>query len=386
MLTLPNRAAWLMTGNNPNMTTEMARRCLRIRIDPRRDRAWQRDPLQFKHPKLKAWTLANRGDLIHAIHVLVNAWLAAGKPDGKGSMGSFEDWASVIGGILGVAGVPGFLECLDEMYRQADPDAEAWKEFVSTWWGEFADTPRKVSELNELCERENLLASLRGDRSLRSQEIRLGLALNSTRDRMFGDLRIATVENAKYSKGGRLYRLVREEDDPSDEPYRNPQAELFPEKPENHVSNAESTSECGCCADDVRMLKSQHPHIASPETPMTSETSADVCGCLDGSYACTRARYIEYKQVDRACAHAHAHEGSPKTSANIRSDVDGHSATQTASSGYPSADDRVSSPPNIPQSSAQHPLNAGNGGTGCVSLARAPDSRGEAWEDPNYVE
>lgn len=390
MLTLPNRAAWLMTGNNPNMTTEMARRCLRIRIDPRRDRAWQRDPLQFKHPKLKAWTLAHRGDLIHAIHVLVNAWLAAGKPDGKGSMGSFEDWAGVIGGILGVAGVPGFLECLDEMYRQADPDAEAWKEFVSTWWGEFADTPRKVSELNELCERENLLASLRGDRSLRSQETRLGLALNAMRDRMFGNLRIAAAENAKYAKGGRLYQLVLNDDDTSREPHRNSQTELFAEEPEKHVSDADSPVECGPCADVVRTFETKGPHIASPETPMTSETSLDECGRVrtfspvPRVYA--RAHCIEYKQVDRACAHVHAHGGSLQTSANVRTDNDNHPVTKAESMGCTSADVGESSHPKVRTTSALGPHWPENRNTDGDTLARAPDSRGEAWEDPNYVE
>jgi hypothetical protein len=80
-----------------------------------------------------------------------------------------------------------------------------------------------------------------------------------------------------------------------------------------------------------------------------------VCGCLDQSHAYTRARYIEYKQADRACAHVHAHEGSPKTSASIRSDMDGHSATQYASRCYASADDHVSRPQDIRTTSAQHP-------------------------------
>ena len=108
---------------------------------------------------------------------------------------------------------------------------------------------------------------------------------------------------------------------------------------------------CGCLNPNIRTLQVFILQLFTKPI----RTSADVCGCLDQSHAYARARHREYKQVDRACAHAHAHERSPKTSANIRSDMDVRSATQSASRCYASADDRASPPRNIPQSSAQHP-------------------------------
>ena len=47
MVTVPNNALWLMTGNNPKLSDEMSRRCVRARIDPRVDRPWLR--AKFKH-------------------------------------------------------------------------------------------------------------------------------------------------------------------------------------------------------------------------------------------------------------------------------------------------------------------------------------------------
>jgi putative DNA primase/helicase len=44
------RCLWLMAGNNPTMTTEIARRMVRIRMDARVDRPWQRPTHQFRHP------------------------------------------------------------------------------------------------------------------------------------------------------------------------------------------------------------------------------------------------------------------------------------------------------------------------------------------------
>jgi hypothetical protein len=107
MLTLPNRALWLITGNNPALSMEIARRCVRIRIDPRVDRPWRRSG--FKHPVVVEWARENRCRLVQAILVIVRAWLAAGQPTSDQRLGSFERWAAVVGGILDVVGIPGFL-------------------------------------------------------------------------------------------------------------------------------------------------------------------------------------------------------------------------------------------------------------------------------------
>jgi len=411
MLTLPNHAVWLMTGNNPSMTTEMARRCLRIRIDPRRDRAWQRDATTFRHPDIKEWTVTNRGRLIHAVHVLVKAWLATGKPAGHSSMGSFEKWARVIGGILEVAGVPGFLECLDEMYRQADPEAESWHEFVAAWWDEFADTPRKVSELNSMCEQDELLTDLRGDRTVRSQEIRLGIALNTMRDRVFGDLRVCLVSDVKQDKGGRLYKLVREDNVPFKPQPRNGQTTLTFTNPEKPVQDTQNGSVSGCFPDVFRMLEPKHPEVTSPVSLSGSDDASDGFRMFrmfePVSRTCDRARNIvntvtnSYTVTSRA--HACAHEEPAKTSGTSgKSPVEAENriATSTAAASCEIPDVEASSPLNIRQTSGQHPddrkreeappaARATPEGGGAPHLQRpraAPPGSGEAWEDPDYVE
>ena len=306
MLTLPNRALWMMTGNNPNVSTEISRRCLRIRIDPRRDRAWQRDPGEFKHPKLKSWTLANRGNLIHAVHTLVNAWIAAGKPEGSGSMGSFEEWVAVMGGILHVANVPGFLECLDEMYRQADSDGEEWRAFVSAWWDEYADTPQAVSTLNAVCENSSLMIALRGDGSIRSQESRLGRALNTARDRVFGSHRILAVDDVKYSKGRRFYSVIpMNNDGPGG--FRGGaggQCDLRFQDNDPTRSTSAGSPECRHGADMVQTLGDRSLHFTSADVSTVSEDTkpgADMCRLVPAPHACAHAHacaHIEIKGVD----------------------------------------------------------------------------------------
>ena len=188
MVTVPNDAVWMMTGNNPRLDMELARRCIRIRILSKSERPHLEGG--FKYDPLNEWMLANRAVLVRAVLVLVRAWLAAGRPPSKRRLGSFERWTQTVGGILDNAGIPGFLDNLEELYEAADAEGDAWREFVSTWWDEAGDYPQKVVDLNDLCERKDLLTSLRGDGSPRSQQTRLGSGLVKKRDRVFAGKRI----------------------------------------------------------------------------------------------------------------------------------------------------------------------------------------------------
>jgi len=202
---VPNLALWLMTGNNPKLTGDMPRRCVRIRIDPKIDRPWKR--AGFRHPDLVGWIRENRPRLVRAVIVLVKAWLAAGRPLHTVRLGSYEAWSATIGGILQAAGIPGFLESLDELYDAADSEGQEWRRFTAAWWEAFEAEPKKVSELNELCEREGLMLDLRGDRSERSQQTRLGNALHNRRDQVFDRYRIVKVDPQTKHKGAAMYAL-----------------------------------------------------------------------------------------------------------------------------------------------------------------------------------
>lgn len=203
MLTVPNKAMWMLTGNNPKLAKDIARRSVRIRIDPKVDRPWMRTA--FKHDPILSWAKENRDRLVHAALVLVQAWLAAGRPLSHERLGSFEHWAAVMGGILNVVAVPGFLGNLDELYANADVDGEAWREFVLAWWEEHGSNVAHVADLTNLCAREDLMPQVRGDGSPLSQQSRLGRALLSARDRVFGDIQIVVANQDRKKRT--LYAL-----------------------------------------------------------------------------------------------------------------------------------------------------------------------------------
>jgi hypothetical protein len=62
---------------------------------------------------------------------LDKAWIAAGCPEPKGIKlpGGFEEYGRVIGGILEVAGIKGFLGNTDEFYESSDATEGIFKEF-----------------------------------------------------------------------------------------------------------------------------------------------------------------------------------------------------------------------------------------------------------------
>jgi hypothetical protein len=203
---LPNRAVWLISANNPTLTLEIARRCIRIRVEPAGDRPWERR--NFKHWPLKHWVLDNRAALVHAILTLVQAWLSRGRPQGKRTLGSFEHWASTIGGILDVAGIPGFLDNTAELYEAADVEGQEWREFTGAWWKEHGATPVTAKALLEMATSNELLPYVLGGKNERSQAIRLGKGLMGNRNRIYGDYRIKA---AHVSHNQRLWSLERVE-------------------------------------------------------------------------------------------------------------------------------------------------------------------------------
>ena len=111
---------------------------------------------------------------------------AAGKPRGTPSLGSYEPWSKVMGGILEVAGIPGLLSNRDRVYRQADEEVMVWEEFVAVWWQACADKLVAVEQLFGLATRGRLLAEVWGGRTEQGGRIGFGKALSQMRDRMVG--------------------------------------------------------------------------------------------------------------------------------------------------------------------------------------------------------
>jgi len=198
---------WLMTANNPTFSTEMIRRTLRIRIAPTVDRPWERAAAEFAHPELLAWADEQRGALVAAALTLVRAWVVAGMPPGTETMGSYEQWARVIGGIFAVAGVPGLLANRDEQYELADSEGGKWRALVAAWWETHQHHAVGVSDLFALANEMDGFDFGKG--SDRAQQISFGRQLGKQRGRVYDGFTVALAGKKQRLNQWRLVPTQR---------------------------------------------------------------------------------------------------------------------------------------------------------------------------------
>jgi hypothetical protein len=204
MIRVPVRVVFVFTGNNPTMSREVARRMVMTRLDAKTENPWLRSG--FLHNPILPWVAANRGDLLWAFLVLVQNWVALGRPRSKATKGSFEEWSAVVGGILEAAGIPGFLANEADFFDRSDTETAAWKEFVRLWWAKHQRRPVGVSDLYDLAEEHEVLLDQLGGTNERSQKSRLGKQLVHRIGRIVAGKRIAMASEDGHVKVNR-YQL-----------------------------------------------------------------------------------------------------------------------------------------------------------------------------------
>jgi len=230
------------------------------------------------------WVRANRARIVAACLSLCQAWIAAGRPRGTRSIGSYESWAQTLGGVLEVAGIQGFLGNLDEMMEASDGEGGVWRSFVSAWWDRFGTAEVGAGDLYELaltCEPPLPL----GFGNDRSQRIRLGKALGRVRDRIFRIRQLSVrVEGSGTHQGAQRWRLALDEKIGTDK-----HSQHSP-RPTGSV-NVVNVGEC---------LKSNiHGEIPHEIKPI--DEVGECRECFSNAYTC-------------ACARAYAIEGPAKHS------------------------------------------------------------------------
>lgn len=202
----PVRCAWALTANNPMLSTELARRSIRIRLDSKTDRPWERE--EFRHKELMGWVDESRGELIWAGLTITRSWISSGCLSYSGkSLGSFEAWSRIIGGILDHIGVEGFLGNLSEFYDIADTEGATWRNFVEGWWDQFGSERVGAAVLFAMAASTEGMDLGHGNEN--SQKMVFGRALAKQRDRVIGEY---TIKSAGTSKRLAQWRLIPQKD------------------------------------------------------------------------------------------------------------------------------------------------------------------------------
>ena len=201
------RATWIGSANNARLCPDMVSRTLKIRINPRMAEPADRE---FKSG---AWTYIteNRAEVLSALVTMVECWKAAGKPEFTERKHRFNRWSRVMGGILQVAGIPGFLDNLKSERSHNDTWRVAWSGLVRVWFSAHGEEPITAKQVLELARKEcdDFMALLGTKEELQAQN--MGKLFSKQRDVVFavdevGEFSIER-QNQKTNKGV-MWKLV----------------------------------------------------------------------------------------------------------------------------------------------------------------------------------
>jgi hypothetical protein len=144
---LPVMCVWVGTGNNPTLHQEIARRSIRCQLDAGVEQPWLGRTFQISN--LKDWLREHRPEMVWAVLTIIRSWLVAGQPKAAKTVGMFESYCQVVGGILEHAGIEGFLGDGAFVASGEDLQTEAERWFITLWWARFKDSNVRVTDLLE---------------------------------------------------------------------------------------------------------------------------------------------------------------------------------------------------------------------------------------------
>lgn len=220
-------AGWILTANNPRFSREIAERSVRIRLDGNRARPSQRG--DWRHPDLEGWVAANRGALVWSALTMIQAWVAAGRPQApkcpNDQRHRLSDWFRVMAGIhhvnsparrdppMFLANQPEFLDLHDD-----HDDHEELCTVLATWWETFGDGDVTTGDVAKLAIRlpgtsipVTAVSLIVGDNpkigdSERSMNTALAAQLRALHDQILCDRWKITIPNRTLS-GRKLWSL-----------------------------------------------------------------------------------------------------------------------------------------------------------------------------------
>jgi hypothetical protein len=199
------RCVWAMTTNNAHVSEDFARRCVTVRLDSRTERP---DLRRFKR-NIYEDIRDNRRRYVLACLTIIAHWadaqMAGGathggtansdsgtaSSEGATVMSSYPAYCQVLGGILEMAEVPGFLANVEETRRKAAPDAEILRAFFNATHERFGSDPWKAKQAFDALsedQKEDLATIIPGKAEALAHN--LGRKLGQHVDRIFDGLRL----------------------------------------------------------------------------------------------------------------------------------------------------------------------------------------------------
>lgn len=142
-----NTTTMVLNGNNNELVTDMANRCVPIRLEtPYTDLS--RRPA-FRHAKIGDVALERRPELLGAIVGAVQGWIESGKPSPPRTLTGYEPWSHVVGGIMEHLGYPEWLTNAAQFREDSDPFETAASRFLEAMRPRGKFFPREALVVGE---------------------------------------------------------------------------------------------------------------------------------------------------------------------------------------------------------------------------------------------
>jgi putative DNA primase/helicase len=221
LVTVPNAALFFATGNNLLLIDDMPRRAVIGRLDARTERSELRE---FETEDPVVTLKRERPRYVAAALTVLRAFIAAGGPEQRKQLGSFEEWSRLVRDALIWVGEPDPVHTMERV-REQDPQRAALAAVLEQW---NAIVGTKRASAKELIDhaiefdpknrgldvrrfrypefREALLAVAGDAGNINSR--RLGKWLSTNKDRIVNSLRIIADGTTEGIARYRLQRLV----------------------------------------------------------------------------------------------------------------------------------------------------------------------------------
>lgn len=233
---IPIECSFILTGIRPKFTAELTNRFSLVELLPSCAEPGKRTG--WRHANLDSYVAANRGAILGALLVLVQNWIAKGRPRARYApiVGRFESYTEVIGGILESAN-PHWITWLHNRDRLADVSRDetegGWVELFAAWLSHMkggigSGGAMQAAELAALAETHQIdvdAGRVKGGEEYQYNVRSFGKALGRLIDRVFevedhGTLRL--VQSRTKSDGKYPWYLERVQTRPQPAPVEAP--------------------------------------------------------------------------------------------------------------------------------------------------------------------
>lgn len=211
VIDITSKELLLATGNSVYLSKEIARRTVKIILRTDEQEPYLRN--DFKQPNLQKWIRENRPKLVRCLLMFIHNWVLQGMPAGTASIGSFESWSEVIGGILQAAGIPDFL-------HNYNPDGSSQGRLggnidlgflFELLAHAFAGQPFTPSNARSILQEVPQGLQIMGNKTPISQTTKLGFWLSKLVNRQIGQHQL--IQDGTNRGGAKIYQIVEVQSD-----------------------------------------------------------------------------------------------------------------------------------------------------------------------------